>query len=133
MAGDTDDHAAIRNLFAKYCLHLDLDDVESWIDLFTPDATYQVYGRTWSGREHLRDMAAAAPGGFHLGGPVMIDLAGDMAHTTRNLQFVDRATGRIRYAVYEDELVRTSEGWRIARCRCRFHTPDGLADRPPRA
>lgn len=34
--------------------------------------------------------------------------------------------------MYDEDLVRTDAGWRIARCRCRFHTADGLADRPPK-
>lgn len=128
----TDDHAAIRNLLAQYCLWLDLDDADGWVGLFTEDAVYEVYGRQFVGHEGLRAMVTAAPGGFHLGGPVVIDVDGDRARTLRNLLFVDRTSGEHRHAVYEDDLVRTAEGWRIAGCRCRFHTADGLADRPPR-
>jgi hypothetical protein len=132
MPSITDDHAEIRNLLARYCLTLDLDDAEGWVGLFTPDAVYHVYGREFVGHDGLRTMATAAPGGFHLGGPVVIDLDGDRARTTRNLLFVERTTGETRRAVYDDDLVRTPDGWRIARCRCRFHTTDGLADRPPK-
>jgi hypothetical protein len=130
--GFADDHAEIRDLLARYCLYLDLDDVDHWVGLFTPDAVYEVYGREFTGHDGLRGMAVAAPGGFHLGGPAAIDLDGDRAHTTRNLLFVERGSGEARHAVYADDLVRTSGGWRIARTRCRFHTADGLADRPPR-
>jgi hypothetical protein len=49
----------------------------------------------------------------------------------RNLLFVDRAGGGTRSAVYNDELRRTAEGWRIAMRRCRFIVADGLSDRPP--
>jgi hypothetical protein len=35
-----------------------------------------------------------------------------------------------RSAVYTDELVRTTEGWRFARVRCQFIVADGLSDRP---
>ena len=76
-------------------------------------------------------MMAGAPGGLHLGGPPVIEMAdGDHARTLRNLLFVDRVTGEQRNAVYEDELVREASGWRIARCRCRFIVADGLSDRP---
>ena len=126
-----DDHAEIRNLLAKYCLLLDLDDMDGWLQLFTDDGTYQVYGREAVGREGIRKLLTGAPGGLHLGGPPVVELDGDRATTLRNLLFVDRATGEQRNAVYDDELVRTAEGWRIARCRCRFIVPDGLADRPP--
>ena len=127
-----DDHAEIRNLMAKYCLYLDLDDAEGWVGLFTPNALYRVYGREFVGHDGLRSITTGAPGGFHLGGPVVIDLDGDHAHTTRNLLFVERTTGVARHAVYNDDLVRTNDGWRISGCRCRFHTAEGLADRPPK-
>jgi len=127
-----DDHAEIRNLLAKYCLLLDLDDIEGWLDLFTPDAVYQVYGHDFPGHDGIRKMLSGAPGGLHLGGPPVIELDGDRAVTTRNLLFVDRTTGESRHAVYDEQLVRTKDGWRIARCRCRFHGPSGLADRPPK-
>lgn len=126
-----DDHVAISGLLARYCLTLDLDDVEGWVALFTPQARYEVYGRAFVGHEGLRRMAGSAPGGLHLGGPPVIDLVdADHARTTRNLLFVERVSGTARHAVYTDELVRTAGGWRIETCRCRFITPDGLADRP---
>jgi hypothetical protein len=127
-----DDHAEIRNLLARYCVYLDLDDADGWVALFTPDAVYQVYGREFTGHDGLRAMVTAAPGGLHLGGPPAIDLDGDRARTTRNLLFIERGTGQARHAVYDEDLIRTSRGWRITRCRCRFHGPDGLSDRPPK-
>jgi hypothetical protein len=129
-----EDHVAISNLLARYCLTLDLGDVDGWVSLFTPEASYEVYGRVFAGQEGLRAMMAAAPGGLHLGGPPVIDMLGhDRARTMRNLLFVERGNGASRSAVYIDELTRTPQGWRIATCRCRFITPEGLADRPPRS
>jgi hypothetical protein len=133
MLPSPEDHVAISHLLARYCLTLDLDDVDGWVSLFTPDAIYEVYGQVFRGHEGLRAMMGAAPGGLHLGGPPVIEtLGGDRARTLRNLLFVDRSDGASRNAVYIDELVRTPQGWRIATCRCRFITPNGLADRPPR-
>jgi uncharacterized protein (TIGR02246 family) len=126
-----EDHAAIGDLLARYCLALDQDDVEGWVALFTPDASYEVHGRTYEGHDGLRRMMESAPGGLHLGGPPVIEMiAPDRARTMQNLLFVDRETGASRGAVYTDELRRTPDGWRIARRRCRFHAPGGLADRP---
>ncbi|CAO5188454.1 SnoaL-like domain-containing protein [Frankia sp. AiPs1] len=128
-----EDQVAIGQLLARYCLTLDLDDVEGWVGLFTEDGNYLVYGRTFEGHHGLRAMASAAPGGLHLGGPPVIEMLGaDSARTTRNLLFVDRADGIPRNAVYHDDLVRTADGWRIRTCRCQFITKDGLADRPAR-
>src|SRR6185436_5367413 len=58
------DDAAIRNLFARYCLLLDLDDVDEWIALFTPDGTFDVYGHTFAGESGLRRMMSGAPRGL---------------------------------------------------------------------
>jgi len=126
-----DDHAEIRNLLSRYCLLLDHDDVDGWVALFTSDATFDVYGRTFAGPDGLRRMLSGAPGGLHLGGALVIDLVdADHARTQQNLLFIDRTNGESRSAVYCDELVRTDAGWRIAARRCRFIVADGLSDRP---
>ena len=126
-----DDHVAISALMARYCLTLDVDDVEGWVALFTEDATYAVYGRSFDGHDGLRKMLSGAPGGLHLGGPPVIEMVDrDQARTTRNLLFIDRGDGVSRSAVYTDELRRTANGWRIAATRCRFIVADGLSDRP---
>ncbi len=126
-----EDHVAITDLLARYCLALDLDDIEAWVELFTPDASYEVFGRSWDGHEGLRKMLRGAPRGLHLGGPPVIDVTGpDQARTTQNLLFVEVKAAILRRSVYTDELRRTSEGWRIARRRCQFIVADGLSDRP---
>jgi SnoaL-like domain len=131
MITSPEDHVAISNLLARYCLTLDLDDVEGWVALFTADATYEVYGRSFRGHDGLRKMLSGAPGGLHLGGPPVIEMVdGDHARTRRNLLFVEQGDGPSRCAVYDDELHRTAVGWRIASTRCRFIVADGLADRP---
>ncbi|MCB0997133.1 MAG: nuclear transport factor 2 family protein [Acidimicrobiales bacterium] len=131
MEPSPDDHVAISQLLARYCLALDLDDVEGWVALFTPEASYQVYGRSWDGHAGLRKMMSAAPGGLHLGGPPVIEMVdADHAQTMQNLLFVERTSGVARHSVYDDDLVRTAGGWRIARRRCRFIVADGLSDRP---
>ena len=126
-----EDHDEIRNLLARYCLLLDHDDLDGWVALFTEDATYEVYGRTFNGHDGLRRMLTGAPGGLHLGGPPVVEIVtAGRARTQQNLLFVDRTTGVSRSAVYDDELVRTGEGWRFASRRCRFMVADGLSDRP---
>jgi 3-phenylpropionate/cinnamic acid dioxygenase small subunit len=130
----SNDRAEITNLLARYCLTLDHHDIAGWVSLFTPDAKYVVYGRSFEGHEGLGRMMEAAPRGLHLGGPPEIELDGDRAATRQNLLFVQADTQELRLAVYSDELVRTaSDGWRIASRMCQFMGFDGaLADRPPR-
>lgn len=133
MLPSPEDHTEITQLLARYCLALDHDDVGAWVGLFTDDAVFEVHGQAFEGHEGLRRMLAAAPGGLHLGGPPVIEMvSADRATTQQNLLFVDRHDGASRSAVYTDELVRTDAGWRIAKRRCRFLGPEGLADRPPR-
>jgi len=126
-----EDHIAITQLLARYCLSLDVDDIDAWVGLFTTDGAYEVYGRSWDGHDGLRKMMSVAPGGLHLGGPPVIDMVDDdHARTMQNLLFVERTTGIQRNSVYDDDLQRTPDGWRIARRRCRFIVADGLSDRP---
>jgi uncharacterized protein (TIGR02246 family) len=134
LADPASDMAEIVNLFARYCLTLDHHDIEGWVSLFTSDATYVVYGRSFDGHDGLRAMMEAAPRGLHLGGPPEIELQGDRAVTRQDLLFVQADTQELRLAVYTDDLVRTAnDGWRIASRRCQFMGRDGvLADRPPR-
>jgi ketosteroid isomerase-like protein len=127
------DQVAIADLLARYCLALDVDDVDAWVGLFTADAVYEVFGRAFEGHEGLRQMMDGAPGGLHLGGPPVIDMIDDdHATTTRNLLFIDRSDGVSRSAIYTDALTRTRDGWRIAHIRCKFIVPGGLSDRPAR-
>lgn len=128
-----DDHVAITQLLARYCLLLDHDDIDAWVGLFTPGAVYEVYGREFVGRDGLRKLMTGAPGGLHLGGPPVIRMVdADRAVAQQNLLFAEALEGIMRSALYDDELVRTPDGWRIARRRCRFITPDGITDRPVR-
>ena len=61
MLPSPDDSIEITNLLARYCLLLDVDDIDAWVGLFTSDATYEVFGRTWEGPEGVRKMTSRAP------------------------------------------------------------------------
>jgi SnoaL-like domain len=126
-----EDHVAITQLLARYCLTLDHDDIDGWVGCFTPDAAYEVFGRIWEGHLGLRKMMRGAPGGLHLAGPALVEVTGpDEATTVQNLLFVERASATLRRSVYTDVLRRTDQGWRIARRRCQFIVAEGLSDRP---
>ena len=46
----TDDHRGrIRELVAGYALALDAGDIDACVELFTADAEFLVYGRTFAG------------------------------------------------------------------------------------
>lgn len=126
-----EDYAEISNLFARYCLTLDHQELDAWLDLFTADGSFRSYGRQWNGADELRDVMTYAPQGLHHGGPVVIEeLTQDSARTRQNLYFVDRETGEARLTVYDDELRRVDGKWKIQVRLCRYLTSEGVSIRP---
>ncbi|SPM39202.1 hypothetical protein MNAB215_1384 [Mycobacterium numidiamassiliense] len=126
----TDDHAAIRELIAGYALALDAGEIEACVQLFTPDAEVNVYGRSFARHGGLRKMFADAPYGLHLTGVSRIDVHDDTATARSQVLFVRTGDHQLRPALYDDELVRDGGQWRFRRRRCQFITSHGLSDRP---
>jgi SnoaL-like domain len=119
MNGQTDvqrlaDDLAIRSVLAEYCLRLELNPFEEWMQLFTPDTVYEVYRRTLRGRDEVAAMLSQAPHGLHLGGPLRIELDGDSAKTVQNYLFINFETKQWNMGWYYRTLIRTSDGWRIS-------------------
>ncbi len=124
---------AIRELLAAYALALDAGDVDGCLQLFTADAEFLLYGRTFAGYDGIAKMFRDAPRGLHLTGVSHIDVHGDTADAARarsQVLFVRAGDLQLRPALYDDELVRAGERWRFRRRRCRFVTSHGLADSP---
>ena len=139
--GDIADHLEIRNLLARYCLHLDLLENEEWISLFTEDCTYRVHGKVWEGHDGIRRIVEGAPQGLHLGGATEIvsitpsgasDGSGDTAVTRHNLLFLENGSTELRRVLYRDKLVRQDGSWKFAERHVQFLTADGIAERPER-
>jgi hypothetical protein len=108
------DELAIRSVLAEYCLRLELNPFEEWMQLFTPDTVYEVYRRTLRGRDEVAAMLSQAPHGLHLGGPLRIELDGDSAKTVQNYLFINFETKEWNMGWYYRTLIRTSDGWRIS-------------------
>ncbi len=123
------DEKEIRDLLAAYALTLDVDDFDGCLELFTADAEFLVYGKTWAG-ERIREMFTRAPRGMHLCGATLVDLHGETATARTQMLFIDSSTQELRPALYEDDLVRSYGRWRFQRRRCQFLTAKGLSDRP---
>jgi hypothetical protein len=123
LATDLEDRLAIIELTHRYCWALDSKSVDLLDTVFAPEATAELRSAPLEGLEAIRQRigAALAP----------LDAT---QHTVTNHMVVidgDRATSRcylhsqhVRAGVeggelyviagrYEDELVRTPEGWRI--------------------
>jgi hypothetical protein len=115
------DDVAIRNVLAEYCLRLEVNPFEEWMELFTPDTVYEVYRRTLRGRDEVAAMLSKAPHGLHLGGAVRIELDGDAAKTIQNYLFINGETREWNMGWYYRTLVRTDCGWKIAHTVVKMH------------
>jgi uncharacterized protein (TIGR02246 family) len=121
------DERACAHLIQRYGVLADGDDVESFVDLFTPDAIWQrADGATFRGHEQIRSVYTGRPAsGFscHLICNISVSLAGTQA-TVHSNAVVLKSSGMsmpcttppaIAMASYVDHLQRCEDGlWRIA-------------------
>jgi len=126
----TDDQAAIRELIAGYALALDAGDIDGCVQLFTGDAEFVVYGRSFAGHDGIAKMFSDAPRGLHLTGLSRIDVRDDTATARSQVLFVRAGDLHLRPALYDDDLVSDGGQWRFRRRRCQFITSHGLSDSP---
>jgi hypothetical protein len=114
------DKLAIRELLEEYCLRLEVNPFEEWLDLFTEDSIYEVYKKTLRGRQEIAGMLSKAPHGVHLGGPMRIEVNGDTAETIQNYVFYGKDDKYSNKGWYYRTLVRTGGGWKISHTRVEF-------------
>lgn len=128
------DIEAIRSLLSEYALALDVGDFDGALQLFAADGEFQVYGKTFKGRNDIGAMFRAAPHGLHLIGASRIDIDHDTATARSQVLFVNvvhqAVTQQLRPALYDDDLTRHDGRWLFGRRRCRFVTGTGLSDTP---
>ena len=119
------DEREIRDLALRYCRALDTKDWALLDEVFVPDATGQLGSPTTlvgieAIRDRIRTALAHLDDSQHLVGNHEIAVDGDAATHRCYLQaqhIREAATGGPNYIVagrYEDRLVRTDVGWRIA-------------------
>ena len=89
------DQDAIRELLATYALALDADDIDECVKLFTEDAEFEVYGRTFAGHDGIGAMFREAPNGLHLIGAARIDVLQVAASVRSQMLFVDAGTQQL--------------------------------------
>ncbi|MFC4595793.1 nuclear transport factor 2 family protein [Sphingobium tyrosinilyticum] len=114
------DKIAIREVLDEYCLRLEVNDFEEWLDLFTQDSIYEVFRRELKGRDEIRAMLSLAPHGVHLGGALRIELQGDAAETIQNYAFYGDDPAHSNQGWYHRTLVRTDKGWKISRTKVKL-------------
>ena len=118
-----DDTEAIRHLLAEYCLACDECRFDDFARLFGDDGVMHAFRRDWSGFDTLVGFISNAPEGIHMNTGVRIDLDGDHAKVLSNFVFFthDQQVGSM--GLYQDDVVRTADGWRFARREIRMAKP----------
>lgn len=125
------ERAELSDLLAGYAVGLDVGDVDAVVTLFTEDGEFHTYGRVFSGHDGLRAMLEAAPQGGHLAGAWTAECTRDGFAVRQQLAFFPADRAPHRFAVYDDVVVRTSDGLRFRSRQCRFMDADGvLGPRP---
>jgi uncharacterized protein (TIGR02246 family) len=120
--GALETHEAIRRLIAVYAQLLDSGRLEEWGELFTPDASFEVWGKTLRGRSEIvaaiGGMQPELPGKHVCLVPVIDVLGPDRARAWTDLSAFASTKQGIQIATigrYHDELVQQGGRWRFAR------------------
>jgi hypothetical protein len=125
----TDDLVELHELCARYMLLCSQFVEDRWLEVFTPDAVYTAFGTPYT-LERFPALLAAAPRGQFIGNmPVVeFDSDGNGATGKQHFIFVDQQTHALRLGWYNDEYVRTPDGWRIHRRSTTFMRKSGAFD-----
>ena len=122
-----EDELAVRNVVARVALYADGPDVDAYVNLFTPDAAWEMPGaprrghaEIRAGSEERRAAGQIGPGSNtrHVVSTVAVTVDGDKAVADSYWQFyVDTASApRLQLmGTYHDELVRVGADWKLAR------------------
>jgi hypothetical protein len=116
-----EDDAAIRNLLGLTALLGDEGAPEDYRRVYASDATWRMGKIEQTGADEI--VAAAAgrradgtsgphTGTRHVVVPVQVEVTGDSARTVSHFLFLAGPTITVA-GTYRDELIRTSQGWRI--------------------
>jgi hypothetical protein len=106
------DITEIEQLLARYAIGMTRNDVDSVIDVFTPDGTYSAFGSTYQ-LDEFPELVAAAPKGLFMTGTPVLELNGDEGTGMQTLCFVDQTNHDMRIGYYTDTYKRTEQGWRL--------------------
>ena len=123
----TTDLVEIDALCSHYLLLCSEFVQDRWLDVFVPDATYNAFGAVYS-LERFPALLEAAPRGQFIGNMPVVELDGDRATGKQHFVFIDQHTHAMRLGWYNDEYVRTPDGWRIAKRSTTFLRKHGGFD-----
>lgn len=120
MPDSTEDRLAITELISLHGHLFDNGELERLDELFTDDIRYDVSdlgGGVLEGIDAIRDagrqLGELNPVAHHVTNVIVTDLDQDRAHV-RSKGLAVMTNGTTASATYEDEVVRTKAGWRLA-------------------
>ncbi|MFA5883257.1 MAG: nuclear transport factor 2 family protein [Acidimicrobiia bacterium] len=126
-SGRIADLVEIDQLCARYMVYTSQNVPDRWLDVFTPDAEYNAFGTPYS-LDRFPALLAAAPRGQFIGNMSVVELDGDRATGQQHFVFIDQATHAMRLGWYNDQYVRSADGWRIRRRSTTFMRKHGGFD-----
>jgi len=118
----------IENLLERYCWTVDHRQWEEWARCFTENAVFSIDEEELMGREAIRSYVEKNLSGYrlmrHLLHHPSIEMLGPSQAVVRAYFELRGITGRGReveaLGAYEDEVVKTEEGWQFKLRRVRF-------------
>lgn len=112
------DHVQIQQLYARYNQSLDKGDADAWADTFTADGRFVDV----QGRQALKDYINSSSNNpriralRHFSADLVITPSAEGATGLVSAMLIDLSTqpaSIARYLHYNDELVKTPQGWRF--------------------
>lgn len=123
-----DDLVEIHQLCTRYMVLTSQFIGDRWEEVFTADATYNVFGAIY-GLDRFPALLAAAPRGQFIGNmPLVVFDGDDRAEGKQHFLFIDQSTHNMRLGWYNDEFKRTGDGWRIHKRSTTFMRKSGKFD-----
>ena len=121
--GDYEDRADIIAVTHNYCWALDRNQWHELDDVFLPDATALLGARSADNRDEIKAICSNAltklDDSQHIVATHQIQIDGDTAtsrcylHAQHIRQAADGGPHYVVAGRYEDDLIRTADGWRI--------------------
>src|SRR5262249_43764975 len=103
------DLVELHALCSRYMLLCSQLIEDRWLEVFTPDATYNAFGAVY-GLDRFPALLEAAPSGQFIGNMPVVDVDGDRATGKQHFVFIDQATHDMRLGWYNDEYLQTPNG-----------------------
>ena len=125
----TADLVELHALCARYMMLTSQFIQDRWLEVFTPDGEYNAFGTPYA-LDRFPALLEAAPRGQFIGNMPVVDFSADANSATgkQHFVFIDQQTHAMRVGWYNDEYVRTADGWRIRRRSTTFMRKHGGFD-----